>query len=391
MNRDCTLRVDCLTPKRLIDRAVAQGARLSAVRLSGPRSLVIRCDAASARVVFGLCERFSIPVRMLRRGGGSALAAFVRRRRTLLIGLAVFLALCAVFLSRVWRIEAAFTGEAAGCGDAAALSAALSRAGIAPGVPKGGFDPGQLAQYLQGALGNCSYVGVRVRGVCLYVEAVPEVPAPPVYDVDAARDLVSDRDGIVVRAVARSGELCVKPGDAVRRGQLLIRGEEKRTKEETRPIAALGEVVVRAWCTGEAVLPLSAVVRRQTGRTSFEARLSGPYIDLPLTEGASFDFQTVETTRLPIGGLFVPLEIVRTVRRETRETYEEIYPAALKARLAALACADAAQKLCRRERRDYEMTDRWVNYAREGDAMRATAIIEIRADAAVTREVLQGG
>lgn len=378
-------------PQRLIDRALARGARLNSIHLSGPRSMVIRCDPASAKVVLGLCERFSIPVRVLRLGGSSALRAFVHRRRTLLVGLAVCLALSAAFLSRVWRIEAGFAGEAAEYGDAAALEKALRRAGIAPGMPRDGFDPGQLAQYLQGELGNCSYVGVRVQGVCLYVEAVPEVPAPPVYDVDAARDLVSDRDGIVVRAVARSGELCVKPGDAVRRGQLLIRGEEKRTKDETRPIAALGEVVVRAWCTGEAALPLSAVVQRQTGRASFEARLTGPFIDWPLTEGASFDSQTVETSHLPIGGLFLPLEIVRTVRRETRAVPEEIDRAALKARLSALACADAAQKLCLREARDYEMTDRWVNYAHEGNVLRATAIIEIRADAAVTREVLQGG
>lgn len=391
MNRDCALQVDCLMPQRLIERAVARGARLHSVRLSGPQSMVIHCDAASAKVVLALCDRFSIPVRVLRRGGSSALVAFVRRRRTLFAGLAVFFALCAAFLSRVWHIEIAFTGEAAGCGDAAALTSALHQAGIAPGTPGRSFDPPVLAEYLQGELGNCSYVGVRVRGVCLRVEAVPEISAPPLYDVDAARDLVSDRDGIVVRAVARSGELCVKPGDAVRRGQLLIRGEELRDKEETRPIAALGEVIVRAWTAGEAALPLCAVVQRQTGRTAIETRLTGPYINWPLTEGAAFDFQIEKTTHLPIGGLFLPLEIVRTVRSETRAVSVETDREALKARLAALAVADAAGKLCRQEMRDYEITDRWVNYDSDGDSMRATAIIEIRADAAVTREVLQGG
>lgn len=391
MNLEDTIRIDCLVPQRLIERAVARGARLSAVDVDDARRVTVRCDAASTKILLALCERYSIPARIVGRGAGGAMTAFARRRRTLLIAAAVFLALCMGFLSRVWRVDVAFSGEAAEYGDRTALLDALSAAGIAPGTPRRAIDPGLLAQRLQGEAGRFSYVGVHLHGVHLTVEAAPEVPAPTVYDVNAARDLVSDRDGIVVQAVARSGELCVKPGDAVRRGQLLIRGEEKRSAEETRPIAALGEVIVRAWYEGEAALPLSSTVFRSTGRRSYAARLTAPFADWPIVEGETFEFQTVETVRLPVGGLFVPLEIERCARSQTRPVAVEIDREALRVRLAALACSDAARKLCAREKRDCEITDRWVNYVVEGGAMHAKAVIEIRADAAVSREVLQGG
>ena len=123
-------------------------------------------------------------------------------------------ALCALFLSRLWFIDIAFSGETASLGDPAALARTLFDMGVRPGIPRS-LDAGLLSQALQAGAGSFSYVGAHKQGVRLLVEAVPEVPAPPVYDVEAARDLICAVDGIVVWAVARSGELCVKPGAAV--------------------------------------------------------------------------------------------------------------------------------------------------------------------------------
>jgi hypothetical protein len=102
--------------------------------------------------------------------------------------------------------------------------------GIRPGISRR-IDAGLIAQQLLAEDHRYSYVGAKLQGVRLLVEAVPEAPAPALYDVDAPRDLVCAMDGIVVSAVVRSGALCVKPGDAVRRGQVLIRGEEQATHE----------------------------------------------------------------------------------------------------------------------------------------------------------------
>lgn len=390
MNRDYTIQATCLMPARLIHRALEQGARFESIRLSGKRRMVAACDAQSARILLSLCERYSVPAKVLRRGGRSGMLAFLRERRTLPLGIAVFLMLCAAFLSRIWWVDVTLSGENAQSEGLAMLRSAIHDAGIAPGIGKRGIDPGLLAQRLT-ALGRYSYVGTRIQGVRLLVEAVPEVSAPAVYDVDAARDLVAGMDGIVVRAVARAGQLCVKPGDAVRRGQVLIRGEELATKDETRPIAALGEVVVRAWVTGRASLPLSRTERRPTGRVSFATSLTTPWQKWPIVEGDAFDQQTEDAKRLPIGGLFIPVEIERVVRREMASATVAADRTALEARLAALAFADAAMRLCLNGPEGCGITDSWVNYEQTPGAMRAIAIYEIQSNAAVEREVLQGG
>ncbi len=387
MKGEVTVRVECLMPEKLLERALREGARFRSVRRTDAHALIVDCDEASAGILLDQCTRFRLPARTLARRGRSAFKAFARRRATLPLGLMLFAALCWLFLGRIWLVDVAFTGEAARLGDAAALESALKAAGVRPGISRD-IDLDALGQALRAEAGNYSYVGARLRGVQLAIEAVPEVPSPPLYDVNAARDLVSDRDGIVLSAVARSGELCVQPGDTVRRGQLLIRGEEIAGAEETQPVAALGEVVVRAWFAGEAALPTKETRERFTGRSSAQSRLKTPWFSLALTEGEAYARQREEREYLPIGGLFVPVEIERATRREVEAREVALDRGALKGQLTSLAFADAALKLTREGPENYEILKRWIDFEAAGDRLVARAVIEISADAATTREAL---
>ncbi len=390
MRGEVTVRVRCLMPEKLIDRATAQGARFDDARLGSDNTLEIHCDAASAQTLLALCRRFNLEAAVVRLQGGTALRRFARRRATLAAGIACAVALCALFLSRLWFVDVAFTGERAALGDPAALERSLAAMGVRPGILRG-VDTGLLAQRLMAQDRRYSYVGARLQGVRLLVEAVPEAPAPPLYDVDAARDLVCARDGIVVSAVVRSGALCVKPGDAVRRGQVLIRGEEQATKEDTRPIAALGEVVVRGWFTGEARLPLTQARTVDTGRRSTGARLAALGLEWPISSAERYPSQRSERQYLPIGGVFVPLEIERVTNVEIRREEAAIPEEVLRKRAAALALADARATLRREGPTQYEPGRSWVDYVKSGGRLIAKAVIEIQSDAAVTREALQGG
>ena len=387
MRGDITVRAECLMPQKLLERALRHGAEFRSVRLEGERALIAECDENSATLLIDLCARYGVPARTLKRRGRSALRDLAKRRATLPLGLAIGALLCWLFLSRVWLVDIAFSGEAASLGDASAICDLAQDHGIRPGISRR-IDLDALGKELQAEAGGYSYIGARLRGVRLVIEAVPEVPSPPLYNVEAARDLVADRDGIVMSAVARAGELCVQPGDAVRRGQLLIRGEELATKEETRPIAALGEVIVRAWFTGEASLPLRETVERFTGRESVSAGIATPWFSFQLKDGEIYANQREQARYLPIGGLFVPVEIERVTRREVEMSEIALDEEALRRRLAPLAFADAALSLARDGPANYEILRRWIDYEKSGDRLVARAVLEISADAATTRDAL---
>ena len=391
MNRDVRLRVESPLPERLLQRALAQGAAFTRVQRLDSRALLIETDPRSAGIVLELCRRFSLPARVLERRGRTALGDFLRMRRTLFVGVALCALLCGLFLGRVWRVDVRFTGDAAALGDRSRFVQALDALGVRPGVSRN-IDTALLSQELAAAAEGYSFVGARLQGVRLLVEAAPEAPAPKVYDVEFARDLYCARDGVVLSATAQRGALCVRPGDTVRRGQVLIRGEEMASKDETRPIGALGEVVVRAWVAGSAEVPMTTRAVRLTGKRAAASRLRLPWFEWPLSECEGFASQVAETEILPIGGLFLPLEIQRDTLRETRVEEIPIDRDAAEARAAALAMADASARLSAEGLENCEIVKTWTRCENAGEsALRCVAVLEITVNAAVTRDVLLYG
>ena len=391
MKGNVRLRIECPAPEPLLRRALTLGIAFTGVRRTDARTLIVDTDAAGARKLMKLCRRYSISAAIVRRSGSSAVRAFILRRATLPVGLLAGALLCAMFLGRVWRVEIGFTGEAAGLGDAASFARLLDEMGVRPGMPRD-FDADLLAKRLQARVEGYSFVGIRRRGIVLIAEAAPELPAPQVYEIDAARDLVARQDGIVISAVARSGALCVAAGDTVRRGQLLIRGEERCTDDAMRPIAALGEVVIRTWYEGAASLPLTSETTRPTGRRRVASRLRAGAWEWPIARCEGFDSQMTAVERLPVVGLYVPLVIERTIFRETETVRAAVGTDALRDRLARLAMSDAAVNLCENAPDDGEIARTWIEYETCGGDMRAHAVYEITTDAAVTRDaLLQGG
>ena len=387
MNRDLRLRVEGAYPERLLGRCLSQGAQFARVRRSGPRTLILDTDERSAEIVLALCRRYGLNHRVLCLGGLSELLQKMRSRWTLALGLILCAALCWGFLSRIWIIDVSFTGPDAALGSDAALRRCIAEQGLKPGMAASSVDTALLQKRLLADADGYSFIGVRVQGVRLLVEASPEVPAPEVYEIARVRDLVASRDGVVESVTVHSGEACVRPGDTVRRGQTLIRGEEDKSKEETKPVAALGEVIARCWYEGSAQAPLEKRVLTPTGRSESECRLELMGFSLSLTECEGYPSEKPETQILPVVGLFLPLEVVRTTRIEVEERREAVDEAALEATLTALARAEIQAKLTA-DGIDYELAAAWEDVSRADGMLRVRAVYEIFTDIAASRDEL---
>ena len=390
MKSAVTLLIDTAMPERLIERAMDAGIAFHGVKLSGDHALLVVVPARDARRLIALCERYSIAARVVSRRGLCAFIHALHSRRTLIVGIAAFLALCWFFTGRVWRIDIVIPEDAQD-GDRERIVEILSDMGIEPGIPRT-IDTGRLSDELMARCEGYGHIGAKLEGVRLVVEAVPEVSAPPLYDEGSPRDLYALAGGVVVSVNVEAGIACVKAGDTVRRGQLLIRGEEKLSDEATRGIAARGSVMIRAWFEGASEGAMSVAQLRYTGRVSQAASLSTPWAAVPIVDGERFSSQSTDREIIPIGGLFVPLCIERVTARETQAVYETGDKALLSARLTALSMADARAALTREAGRPFEITESWIRFSQpESNILRAEAVCEITMDAAATREEILGG
>ena len=383
------LRVEGLRLERLLERALAQGASFSHVEREGPRAMVFETGERGARVLRELCQRHSLRLEIQRVTGLNALKRFCLRRWTLLPGLALCALLLCAYTQHIWRVDVAFVGERAAAFDSAAVLEMLSEMGIRPGMPVRDVDTERIELTLAAESEEFSFVGARVQGVRLLVEVAPSLEAPEVYDLENARDLVAACDGIIVSVNAQSGVAAVKPGDTVRKGDVLIRGEERASAEETRGVAALGEVVARTWVEAEAEAELSRIERVYTGRTSTDSVLRLLDWSWPLSPGEAFAVCEAEVEYLPVGGLFLPLMIERTIYAEYEERAVPLDENAVREALSEQAFALAELEINALGANSLQIVDKWIDYSMiEEGRLRARAVLEVHRDIAATREAL---
>ena len=383
------LRVEGLMLERLLTRAMEQGAVFARVVRDGQRALTLDTGGRGARIVCALCGRYSLRVEVLRVSGWSAVKRFLQRRWTLLPGVALCALLLCLYLQRIWMVDVALVGGRVAGFDTTQVEVLLAQMGIRPGMLARNVDTDGLELALSAQSEAFSFVGARVQGVRLLVEVAPSLEAPDVYDIDEARDLVAACDGVIVSVNAQSGVAAVKTGDTVRKGDVLIRGEERVGAEDVRGVAARGEVVARTWEEAEAAVSLARLERVYTGRTRADSVLRLLGWEIPLSPAEPFPTCASTVEYLPVGGLFLPLMIERTTYAEyevraIKQDMEAVKTSVsehLFTLLQANIAADGANSL--------QIVDKWIDYSMiEEGRLRARAVLEVHRDIATTRDAL---
>ncbi|MBO4299632.1 MAG: sporulation protein YqfD [Clostridia bacterium] len=335
------LRVKGRFPERFVERALSRGVRFARIERLGPRELRLTASSPDAKAICALAAELGLELTEEGREGWRAAADALRRRVTLLPGLALCVALVALFAGRVWIVDITALDAPLPPEAEAALAVRLSEMGVRPGVSRSSLDAGLISARLLSEFESLSFAGVRLRGARLTVEYKTEDAAPPLYRADEAGSLYAARDAIVVSVRPLAGKALVKPGDVVRAGQRLISGEERTGAEATRAVRALGEVMGRVWFSGRSEAPLTETARERTGRVRYASALMLPGARFPLTEAEDFASQDVETDSLPVGGLFLPIRIERRALYETAERERDVDRDALAQALARQALSAA--------------------------------------------------
>lgn len=387
MRRDTYIRIRGGMLERLIGIAMEMGATFAVLKRTDAREMTLACDIHSAEILLELCRKYRIDAKILRFHGLYALWLRIRARWTLFPALMLAFVAMSFFFGRIWIIDIAFVGTNAADGDADLILSLIEESGVTIGSLSGNISTGVLEKQLMAELGDYSYIGANIEGVRLSIEAAPEVPAPEVYDIGVARDLVAMRDGVIESIEVHSGTACVSVGDTVRKGQILILGEERKSEEESAAVSALGEVYARCWFEGSASTEKSTLIYTQTGneRTSRTLRLFS--MRIPLIECESFASEDIETQILPLVGLYLPVEIERCTHLETQGKAYESDDDALIERLKILAQSDALSKLSVLSGA-YSVRACWIDDNSDEDTIGVRIVYEISTDIAVSRNAL---
>ena len=277
-------------------------------------------------------------------------------KRRCMLGASVMLCVVLVWLSSgmIWKIEIEHAGE-----NIAEVRRCLKAEGVCVGRFKRRVSTDKLKDALALAVPGLAHAAARFEGSILVIDCHGARLGEQAGVAGEGSDIVAAQSGIVVRISAESGTPQVTAGQAVRKGQVLIRGQERTGGGGTRLCRAQGEIIARVFARGDARVSLNAVETVETGEVRRRVTMESPWHSRIVADAQDFDSQDVSVERQAVVGLYLPVwrrveTLARTVHKQEKRLLAD-------ARSQAQGAAEKIAKLsCPAEA---EILDKWVDYS----------------------------
>lgn len=213
----------------------------------------------NAKRLLYLCGEAGICLSVLERRGLPQLLARYGKRVGIWVGVLAATVLVYASSRVVWDIR--ITGNETL--DAREIRSMLSESGLAIGTHLGDFDNDLVETKLLLNHREISWISINIKGTTANVE-IQETVRGAETTTDVA-NLVAARDGQIERVEAYDGSVCVKVGDVVREGEVLVSGlyDGAGTLRTTR---ARGRIYARTVREFLVEIPLETTEKVYTGR-----------------------------------------------------------------------------------------------------------------------------
>lgn len=252
------------------------------------------------------CARKSgMKLRIEKRVGFPFFAKKYRHRVGLVVGALVFVVFTLYFSSIVWVVEVRGNEQIS----AERVLSVFSSLGLRAGASKSTLVPDDLQYEACKEIEGIEWIAVNINGAIATIELREDTDVPEIVDRDAPCNVVAEFDGEIISISALLGEKCVKVGDGVTKGQLLISGVTQDANGSVFYRHAMGSVVARTKREFTVEIPLRQQEIVYTGeeKTRYAFDILGFKINLYFK---SFDENWIKTNdekRLTVDGKTLPL------------------------------------------------------------------------------------
>lgn len=231
------------------------------------------------RLMKPLVRKAQVHLKILGRYGLPFFLYRNRKRKPYAIGLTVFFVILFLMSEFIWKIS--FEGNEKFTDDE--LTTYLAGQEIHYGMLKRRIDCDGLEDSIRSDYPEITWVSASVSGTRLVIrvrenEVIGELPE----EDHSPCDLVSEKDGIVMRMMVRSGTAQVAPGDEITKGQLLVSGLVPITDDSgevirSQLVQADADIIARTNMSYTERLPLQVGERTYSGKERHGLRLQvGP-------------------------------------------------------------------------------------------------------------------
>ena len=312
------IRAKGFSAERFMNMAAFRGVYLWDIAYEGA-AVTLKAAGGSLDILEACAQKTGCSMEVLGWGGLPAFLRRFRRRQVWSAGLLLFAAGLYLLSSFIWTVRVEGNERL----ETAELLSACEDLGVKPGVWKRGVDTAEITNRLLVQFSDISWVSVSIKGTDVTIKLAETIEKAERIDRVTPCDIVASADGVIVHITAERGTPKVKPGDVVKKGDVLISSELliglEGEEQHTEYTAAEGAVTARIWQRLTEELPLQYEEIQYSGveKENHSIVFSEKELDIIHPDGAGQWEKTLLSEQpLALGDFELPLHLKKEIWKE---------------------------------------------------------------------------
>lgn len=265
-----TLQIETLMPEKFINLLWRNGVYIKKIKKRNIASLIMEVNLKDYEKIKEVSNKTRTKIKILNRSGIVFSFIKYKKRTTFFIGSITFVCILYVLSTFIWEIQIITEHNVSPF----EIRQQLKSIGVNIGINKNKLDIKKIESSIVNNNENIMWVKVRTEGSKLKVDISERYIPPTIVQDNTPCNLVAKKDGQIVRVYTTAGTAAIKPGDIVKAGQLLVRGEQGK-EENLYPVHANGTVIAKTYYEEIKVVPINGVKIEKSGN-----EINNYYIEL---------------------------------------------------------------------------------------------------------------
>ena len=264
------IKIQAIAPERIINLFWKNKIKVRKITRIDISTMVMEIDWKDYDEIKEICRKTDTKLSISRRRGALFYLFLIKKNLSLLGGAVFFLGVMLFLSTFIWSIEI----ESDKYLSPYEIRQKLYSYGIKPGISKRKVDFRALEDRMLKDTDNIMYFRARIEGSTLKIAVGERVPPPEIVEENEICDIVAGMDGQVIEIFSTAGTPMVEAGDIVKKGQVIIKGEQGK-EGATYPVHAKGKVIAKTFHEHEKEIQIKGQRSEKTGN-----KITNLYIEL---------------------------------------------------------------------------------------------------------------
>lgn len=365
-----TIEAQSLIPEKFINLLWKNGINIRNIIKKDITTVNIDVSLKDYDKIKNIAKRTKTKVKIIERKGFAFFLIKIKRRSALAVGIILFIGIIYYLSTFIWNVDIITDHNLTPY----EIRQQLKSCGIRPGISKRNINVYEIEENLMKNNDSIMWVRARVEGAKLKISAMERQSPPNIVSDDKPSNLVAKKDGEVIRIYTKAGTAVVKKGDMVRKGQIIVKGQQGN-ENSTYDVHATGNVTCRTFYEEIKDVKIDTLKRERTGKKieNIYIKINGKNLYLKKSTNKFSKYDKIEHRKfcVNIEDYYEVKEttVHRDWKKVVNDTYNELY-----------------SKICENLDKSVKIVDKIENYE-QGNYYRVRVLVVAEENVAVQQPI----